>query len=895
MAMTVPTAVATDNGAHLELLDPMLISAEQTRLLYQYLWIALAFSTIVALILCLFQGSEVGHLEILTWLSLMLLVTFGRVILGLRFHKANPAAKESEVWRRWYIVGAALAGMAWGSAGILLFPDDSIIHQVFLAFVLGGMAAGAITTQAYAWTAILVFLCLCISPLVLRLLFEATPAGYAMSAMLLLHLLGLSLSARRSYTNNLQNIGLRLEAVHREAAISRFKLTLDQIHDCVFTINPDSLRYQYVNRGVIAQLGYDHEDLMRMTPVAIDLDYTEADYRAMCASLVNRRENSITFETRYRHKDGHEFDVETILQYIEPGGHHGRLVAVVRDVSQHKQVEQALIKARDAAQVAAQAKSQFLATMSHEIRTPMNGVLGMAELLSHTRLDARQQRQVETIKSSATLLINLINDILDFSRIDADKLELRYEVFDLELAIHEVVRCIAPQIGTKDLMIDVRYSPDIPRHLIGDEHYIRQILMNLVGNAVKFTDSGQILIAVKGVMQGSEVAIQIEVKDTGIGIPPHSREHLFEAFTQVDGSHSRRYGGTGLGLAISHALIDLMCGEIGVDSEPGVGSNFWIRLTLSAGNESLGVATDGLAGLTALLVGRESSYLETIAMQLDELGLETVRAYSGHSASRKWCNARKAGRALPFMLVDANLPADELATLEKTTGEQTNGVGSEEMALLRLTPVDHDFHIAESPDVETHLAVPIPLATLAETLIERIKLTAHREGAGSEAESSIVASEMCFSARVLLVENNKVNREVTTAMLEELGLEVIPGDNGNEAIEIYRSAHPDLVLMDGRMPEVDGYEAARRLRSYEQDNGFHTPIIAMTAHGFPEDHNKCLQAGIDDHIIKPFTIQKLNEVLCHWLNSDKQSVHPITRIHGSETQKTPVKSVQLVE
>ena len=422
MAITVSFAKTDDYSVDASSLDDVLIRAEQTRMLYQQLWIALIFTAIVAPILCVFQWSVVDHTAIFTWLSIVAVVTGGRAILGLRYQRVNPTAAEAERWYRWFIIGTVLAGLTWGSAGVLLFPENSLPHQVFLVFVLGGMTAGAMNTQSYAWTPIIIFLILCILPLILRLILEATPLSNVMAMMVLLYLLGQGWSARRTYTYNLQNVVLRLEAVRREEAINHFKLTLDQIHDCVFVIDPGSLRCLYANRGALTQCGYDHDELLRLMPVGIDLDHNEADYRAMCTDLIEKRENSITFETRYKHHKGNELIVEMILQYIRPIGHQGRLVAVVRDISQRKQVEQDLIKARDAAQVAAQAKSRFLATMSHEIRTPMNGVLGMAELLSHTHLDARQQRQVETIRSSATLLINLINDILDFSRIDAGKL-----------------------------------------------------------------------------------------------------------------------------------------------------------------------------------------------------------------------------------------------------------------------------------------------------------------------------------------------------------------------------------------------------------------------------------------------------------------------------------------
>jgi PAS domain S-box-containing protein len=862
MAITVSLGETDDYGVFATSLDSVLITAEQTRMLYRQLWIALLFTAIVAPVLCVFLWPAVDHTAILTWLLIVAVVTCGRVILGLSYQRANPAAAEAERWYRWFVIATALAGLAWGSAGMLLFPEDSLQHQVFLTFVLGGMAAGAVNTQSHAWTSILVFLMVSILPLVLRLMLEATPLGFAMAMTMLLYLLGLVWSARRTYTYNLENVLLRLEATRREEAISHFKLTLDQIHDCVFVIDPDSLRCLYVNRGAILQLGYDRDELLRLMPVEIDPGHSEADYRAMCTDLIEGRENSITFETRYKHKSGHELTVEMILQYIRPIGSHGRMVAVVRDISQRKQVEQDLIKARDAAQVAAQAKSRFLATMSHEIRTPMNGVLGMAELLSHTRLDARQQRQVETIRSSATLLINLINDILDFSRIDAGKLKLRYEAFDLELAISEVVNLIAPQIRTKDLIMDVRYAPKLPRNLLGDEHYIRQVLMNLVGNAIKFTDCGEIQIVVNGVSDGTEASLRIEVRDTGIGIDASSRDHLFGLFTQADGSHSRSSGGTGLGLAISHALVNLMGGEIGVESELGAGSTFWIELKLPVGTEPFAIADGRFANFTVLLVGSESSYMETLAIQLAELGLECVRANDCQSASDTLRQAQTSGRAIAFMFVDAYMPIDERASLVKTAKQSLVDTAS-----LLLMPLGDDFSFDENDDSVANLVVPTTRSALARTLIGQLKQATLAQVLESDAESSSSTTASACCGRILMAEDNLVNREVAIDMLEELGFEVVTAENGQQAIEQYHATKPDLVLMDGQMPQLDGYEATRRLRRDEQESGTHVPIVAMTAHAFPEDRRKCMSSGMDDYLAKPFTIENLNAVLCRWLKT----------------------------
>ena len=749
MARAIPAAVAANNSNHRPPVESVRIRAEQTRMLYHQLWTALGFTAIVAPTLCLFLWPVVDQWLLFGWLSVILMLTLGRGIATLFYQRAHPTAEQAGLWYKGYIVGAVMSGLTWGSAGIILFSPDSVHHQVFLAYVLGGMAAGAVTTMNYAWRANLTFLILCLLPLALRFFFEATPLGNVMGAMLVIHLLGLTMGSRRTYGNNIQNIVLRLEAVQREEEIKQYKLTLDQIHDCVFMIDPESLRYQYVNRGAIKKLGYVCDDFLSMMPAAIDIDNDEANYRRMCQLLMQRREDSITFTTRYRHKDGHELDVETVLQFIKPGRHDACLVAVVRDISQRKRAEQELIEARDAAQVAAQAKSQFLATMSHEIRTPINGVLGMTELLSHTTLNPRQLHQVESIRSCATLLIDLISDILDVSRIDAGKVELRPEAFDCEKLIHEVVRLVAPQIAAKDLLIDVRYAPYFPRNLIADVHCLRQILMNLIGNAVKFTDSGQILIETDGIWRGDEVAMHIAVRDTGIGIPSHDHDRIFELFTQADGSQSRRYGGTGLGLAISHSLVTLLGGQIGVQSEPGEGSSFWIDLPLPVGSDPLGAADAELAQQTAVVLGRDSSRLETVARQLDALGMTHQRAYSCESAYEQLRNAREGGLASPLMLVDADLPVDELEWLAKKP-EKNDGLTK----ILWLVPIGHVFNIDPDLHVDATLVVPTPLANLAESLATQFAAAQGQENAGVVAAARSTDLATRVPAKVLVAEED---------------------------------------------------------------------------------------------------------------------------------------------
>lgn len=513
---------------------------------------------------------------------------------------------------------------------------------------------------------------------------------------------------------------------------------------------------QWVNPAFTAITGYEREEATGKNPRILksgrhDQKYYEQLWQTILSGHVWKG------EVINRRKDGSLYTEEmTIAPVRDEQGNITHFIAIKQDVTERKQFEQQLEQALEQAQAASRAKSEFLANMSHEIRTPMNGILGMAQLLMDTPLSEEQRDYVTTLKESAESLLSLLGDILDISRIEAGKMELRYAPFNPRQLVHQVARLFAARAREKGLLLQVEVDEEVPASLSGDELRLRQILTNFVGNAVKFTEQGSITIRVRLVEAGntqkahslrhqfaipehfSTVWVQLEVTDTGIGIPADKQTAIFESFTQVDGSATRRYGGSGLGLAINRSLAELMGGTIGVQSEEGKGSNFWVVLPLFAPNMEQSLGTVG--------------------------------------------------------------------------------------------------------------------AVLS------------RRSAGADDGSASGAA--CAKGRVLLVEDNEVNRKVAVRLLQRLGYEVDVAEDGGEAVEKTAQRRYDAVLMDVHMPRMDGLEATRRIRERERVTGGHQVIIAMTASAMKEDVERCLMSGMDDYLSKPVRLEVLQGMLERWQVSD---------------------------
>lgn len=533
-----------------------------------------------------------------------------------------------------------------------------------------------------------------------------------------------------------------------------------------------------------------------------------------------------------------------------------------------------LSAARVAAERASEAKSMFLANMSHEIRTPMNGVLGMAELLASTRLDSRQRIFAETIHKSGGALLTIINDILDFSKIEAGKLELETSSFDLRASVEDVAALVASRVQEKNIEIIVRFQPNLPNMLIGDGGRIRQVVTNLVGNAIKFTEQGHVLVNVSGTAEDEEASIRVEVTDTGIGIADEKLKHIFDAFQQADTTTTRKFGGTGLGLSISSRLIEAMGGKIGVSSELGIGSTFWFEITLPTREceDIVWQPNFEADGRRVLIVDDVEVNRRILQEQLTSWGFETELAASGAEALQVLGSARDRNKPIDLAILDFHMPemdGEELARRIKAVADY------DDVHLMALTSVDGggDSRRFRDLGVAAYLVKPVRGAVLFETIADVLRDEPPAANALDEApvepHPSSSARQEIDRHRVLLAEDNEVNQLVIRHMLDPNMYEITVASNGREAYEAVTAETNrfDVVLMDVSMPEMDGYEATQAIRAFEEkQNHPRTPIVCLTAHVMASDIEAAHNAGMDDYIAKPIGKDKLIRTLSRWID-----------------------------
>jgi PAS domain S-box-containing protein len=665
---------------------------------------------------------------------------------------------------------------------------------------------------------------------------------------------------------------------------ARLSAVINNAKDSIFIMDRAG-RYTLVNPAMAEMLGLEPEALLGKT----DRDFFDPDTAAYVGRIDARVLNGEVVEessTRVLR------DVERSLHVIKVPlrDHRGRIVGlcgVARDITDRQRtmteladanslLEEAVTRANEmaaAAGRAARVKAEFVANMSHEIRTPMNGVIGMTGLLLDTKLSDEQREYVSSIRNSGDALLTLINDILDFSKIEAGKMQLEKIDFDLRTVLEETIELLAPRAHEKHIEIACLIPPDLPRSLGGDPGRIRQILTNLTGNAIKFTDSGEVVVEAKVASENdARLSVRLEVRDTGIGIPHEMQKAIFESFTQAESGTTRKYGGTGLGLTISRQLTELMGGRIGLESEPGRGSTFWVEIPMDRVESARGPGRhpSSLHGMRALIVDDNATNRRILRGQLEAWGMRPEETVSGEEAIAALSDS--ATDPFRVVLLDMQMPG--------MNGEETARSIKKNPAISR-TPLilfssGGSIGSAEEMRAKGFTAwatKPVRQSQLLNALVNVFGWPAAEDRRAPD-RSAIQPQEAPLEGmRVLVAEDNAINQKVALKILEKLGCRADAVANGVEAVAAIAKLPYDALLMDCHMPEMDGYGATAEIRRRESRKGGRIPIIAMTANAMQGDREKCIASGMDDYVAKPVRPEHLRDALLRWF-------------HGKETPGT---------
>jgi PAS domain S-box-containing protein len=649
-----------------------------------------------------------------------------------------------------------------------------------------------------------------------------------------------------------------------EQEVTMLAHAIRSIRECVsITDTNDSVLF--VNEAFLETYGYQLDELVGKSLRRMVRRLDEASQNAMPSpevdagyywegELINRR------------KDGTEFPIQLSTAPVRNGaGQTTAIIAVAQDITDRKRSLEELRRAKDAAESASRAKSEFLANMSHEIRTPMNGIIGMTELALDTDLSPDQREYLKLVKLSADSLLGVINDILDFSKIEAGRLELNLDEFALPESVDEIMKALGVRANQKGIELAYYLRPGVPDRIIGDAGRLRQVLVNLVGNALKFTERGEVIVRVDVEAQtNDEVILHFGVRDTGVGIPPEKQTMIFESFTQADGSTTRKYGGTGLGLAISSELVDLMGGRIWVESPvnlPGIqaGSGSMFHFTARFGipqdsKEISPVETVMLAGARVLVVDDNATNRRILEVNLTNWEMRPTVTDGASSALKAIEVAEAAGDPFKLALLDFHMPGMDGLALAEQMAMLTGSSGVR--MIMMSSSIFQDPVLQRSLGINASLLKPINAAELLQAIRRVLS-----NDARAERPLRLAAPRTGNPSHVLVAEDSQVNQELIRRLLQKWGHTSVMAQNGKEALTLLDAQKFDLVLMDVQMPELNGFEATAAIRTKERDSGAHIPIVALTAHALKGDRERCLEAGMDDYISKPIDAELLFEVV----------------------------------
>ena len=670
----------------------------------------------------------------------------------------------------------------------------------------------------------------------------------------------------------------------------KFRTLFDSNSDAVLLLDENG--FFDCNESAVQLFGFDRKTQLR-NKHPIDLSppnqHCGGESKAL---IIEHTAQAVTmgserFEWSFQHADDSEFPAEVFLSAMDL---NGRMVIqmVVRDITERKKrevqlqytleeaeqlnliLEEQTAKANSLAaqaEMASIAKSEFLANMSHEIRTPMNGVIGMIGLLLETELSSEQRQFAETVRSSGEALLILINDILDFSKIEAGKLELETLDFDLRSSLDDFSAMFSVKTEATGLEFVCYAEPDVPSFIKGDPGRLRQVLTNLLGNSIKFTSEGEVVVSVsKESEEDEDVVLRFSVRDTGIGIPKSKQGMLFNSFQQVDASTTRKFGGTGLGLAISKQLAELMGGDIGVNSTPGKGSEFWFtaRFGKQVDRPDLSPPVD-VSGIKMLIVDDNLTSRTALRDQLAAWGVDVGEAENSENAIQELRNAQTSGKPFQVAILDLHMP--------ESNGEELGGLIQAEKELdqpklVMMTPMGlrGDARRLEELGFAAYLTKPIRQQDLHDCLATVAGGQKRTSGKQKIVTKHTVRDSRRSTLQILIAEDNIVNQKVALGILKKAGYNAVAVANGKEAVKALEETQYNIVLMDCQMPEMDGYQATAKIRDEKSSVLDHKiPVIAMTANAMQGDRERCLDAGMDDYIAKPVTPKSLTEILDKWL------------------------------